>query len=50
MPPARPGRRSEVAFDIQEGGAGDVPVEVGPAAEARIVQRPTAVHEDVLHL
>jgi hypothetical protein len=42
-------RRREVALHVQERRAGDVPLEVEPAARAGIGEIPAAVDEAVLH-
>ena len=49
MPPARPGRCSKVALDVEEGSARNVALEIGPPAEPRIVQGPPAIDKDVTH-
>ena len=49
--PARPaGRRGEILLDVEERRAGDVGLEVEPAAQARVVERPAAVDELVAHV
>jgi hypothetical protein len=49
MPAAPPGRFGKVAFDVEERLAGNVALEVGRAAEGGVVERPPAIHEDVVH-
>jgi hypothetical protein len=50
MAAVRSGPGREVAPDVEEGGARDVPLPVGAEPEAGVVQSPAAVDEAVLHL
>src|SRR5207249_2176765 len=49
MPPAGPRRARQVALDVEERGTRDVTGEVLAPAPARVVERPAAVDEGVLH-
>ncbi len=49
MATARPGRPGEIAFQVDEDGAGNVAGEVLRAPPVRVVERPAAVGEDVAH-
>ena len=48
---ARPaGRSREILLHVEERGAGDVGLEVEPAPQARVVERPAAIDELVAHV
>ena len=49
--PSRPaGRSREILLHVEERGAGDVGLEVEPAPQARVVERPAAIDELVAHV
>ena len=45
MPPARTGRRAQVAVDVEEGGAGDMPDEICATTRVAVGEIPPAVDE-----
>ncbi len=50
MAPAGPGRCGQVPLDVEERCARDMALQIGPSTEVRVIERPPAVDEDIVHL